>query len=701
MARLRPHIDRVHGIISRRRKLQRVGMSQNPLIDYNGLPQFSQIKPEQIKSTIESLVDSGRATIKRLMAEKTQYTWKNLVDVLEEEDDRLEKAFSPISHLNGVAQTPELREAYDACLPLLSEYGTEVGQNQALFAAYQQIQENEGATLSQAQRKYLADTLRGFHLSGVALTEDKKAKFMANSKRLSELSSQFSNNVLDATQAWEKHITNKSELAGMPTTALAGAADKAKDKNLDGWLLTLDFPCYLAVMSHVTNRSLREEMYHAFTTRASDQGSNVEYDNSAIMEEILALRHEQALLLGFNNYAERSLATKMATKPEDVIHFLKDLAAKAKPQAEQEFAELVAFAQEQGEQSLAPWDVTFWSERLRESRYDLSEEELRPWFPAQKVIGGMFKLVEHLFGIKIHEKNEVDTWHPDVTYYEIHDKDQQLIAGFYLDMYARTGKRGGAWMADCSVRRLRFNGELQLPIAFLTCNFAPPAGGKPGLLTHDEVLTLFHEFGHGLHHMLTEQTVAGVSGINGVPWDAVELPSQFMENWCWTPEGLAKISGHYETGEPLPQAMLDKMLAAKNFQQGMFLMRQLEFGLFDFRIHHEYHADLDIQQILDDVRAEVAVVKPTASNRFQHSFSHIFAGGYAAGYYSYLWAEVLSADAFSRFEEEGIMNEQVGKEFRQHILAKGGSEEPLDLFIAFRGRKPSIEPLLRHSGIAA
>lgn len=700
MAGLRPHIDKVHGKFSRRKKLQRVGMTQNPLIDYNGLPQFSQIKPEQIKSTIESLVNSGRATIDRLMAEQTHYTWNNLVDVLDEEDDRLEKAFSPISHLNGVAQTPELREAYDACLPLLSEYGTEVGQNQALFAAYQQVQKNEGATLNQAQQKYLADTLQSFHLSGVALTEDKKAKFMANSKRLSELSSQFSNNVLDATQAWEKHITNASELAGMPAIALAGAADKAKDKGLDGWLLTLDFPCYLAVMSHVTNRDLRQEMYHAFTTRASDQGANTEFDNSAIMNEILALRHEQALLLGFNNYAERSLATKMATQPEEVISFLKDLAVKAKPQAEQEFAELVAFAQEQGEESLSPWDVTFWSERLRESRYDLSDEELRPWFPAKKVISGMFKLVEHLFGIQIREKTEVDTWHPDVTYYEVHDNDQQLMAGFYLDLYARTGKRGGAWMADCSVRRLRPNGDLQLPVAFLTCNFAPPAGGKPGLLTHDEVVTLFHEFGHGLHHMLTEQTVAGVSGINGVPWDAVELPSQFMENWCWTTEGLAEISGHYETGEPLPQAMLDKMLAAKNFQQGMFLMRQLEFGLFDFRIHHEYQAGMSIQQILDEVRAEVAVVKPTASNRFQHSFSHIFAGGYAAGYYSYLWAEVLSADAFSRFEEEGIMNAQVGREFRQHILAKGGSEEPLDLFIAFRGREPRIEALLRHSGIS-
>lgn len=676
-------------------------MSQNPLIDYNDLPPFSQINPEHIKPAVETLIASGRKLINTLVANNT-HTWASLVAPLDEEDDRLEQAFSPVSHLNGVAQTPELREAYNACLPLLSEYGTEVGQNQALFEAYQQVQNNEGSALTQAQKKYLENTLRSFRLSGVALPEDKKAQFMANSKRLSELSSQFSNNVLDATQAWEKHITDESQLDGMPAVALAGAADKAKEKGLEGWLLTLDFPCYLAVMSHVTHRALREEMYQAFTTRASDQGPNAgEFDNSALMDEILKLRHEQSLLLGFNNYAERSLATKMATKPEEVIHFLKDLAAKAKPQAEREFAELEAFAREQGAEELAPWDVAFWSERLREERYSLSEEELRPWFPAEKVVNGMFSIVQHLFGINIRAKENVDTWHPDARYYEIYNENQELMAGFYLDLYARTGKRGGAWMADCRVRRLRQDGHIQLPVAFLTCNFAPPAGGKPGLLTHDEVVTLFHEFGHGLHHMLTEQVVAGVSGINGVPWDAVELPSQFMENWCWTPEGLAQISGHYETNEPLPQAMLDKMLAAKNFQKGMFLVRQLEFGLFDFRIHHEYQDGLNIQQVLDEVRAEVAVVTPTASNRFQHSFGHIFAGGYAAGYYSYLWAEVLSADAFSRFEEEGIMNEKVGREFRQHILAKGGSQEPIDLFIAFRGREPQIEALLRHSGIAA
>lgn len=677
-------------------------MSDNPLIDFTGLPAFSSIEAEHVKPAVEQLIAAGREKIQAVLATDEPPTWASLVDVLDEEDDRLSKAFSPVSHLNGVAQTDALREAYNACLPLLSEYGTEVGQNQALFTAYETLQNTQGNTLNQAQKKYLENTLRDFRLSGVALPEDKKAIFMRNSTRLSELSSQFSNNVLDASQAWQKHITDSKELAGMPAVALAGAADKAQEKGLQGWLLTLDFPCYLAVMSHVENRALRAEMYHAFSTRASEQGPDAgKFDNSAIMNEILALRHEQANLLGFSNYAERSLATKMAPDVDGVLAFLRDLASKAKPQAEKEFAELSAFAQQQGAAELEPWDVSFWSERLREERYSISEEELRPWFPAEKVVQGMFHVVHQLFGISIRQKENVDVWHPDVAYYEVFSEKNEPLAGFYLDMYARTGKRGGAWMADMQVRRRLPSGQLQLPIAFLTCNFAPPAGGKPGLLTHDEVVTLFHEFGHGLHHMLTEQEVPGVSGINGVPWDAVELPSQFLENWCWTPEGLAEISGHYETGAPLPGHMLEKMLAAKNFQKGMFLVRQLEFGLFDFRIHHEYSDSLDVQQVLNEVREEVAVVQPPASNRFQHGFSHIFAGGYAAGYYSYLWAEVLSADAFSRFEEEGVMNAAVGRDFRLSILAQGGSQDPLTLFVQFRGREPQPDALLRHSGIAA
>ena len=678
-------------------------MSSNPLIDYPGLPPFSAIKPEQVEPAVDALIESGRARIKALLADGGPWTWASLVQALDEEDDRLSKAFGPVGHLNAVAQTDALRNAYNACLPKLSEYGTETGQNAELFAAYQSVRDSEEyARLTPAQQKDLDDTLRDFRLSGVDLPVERKAEYMANSKRLSELTSRFSDNVLDATQSWRKHVTDERELDGLPDVARAGAADKAKEEGLDGWMLTLDFPCYYAVICHATNRALREEMYRAHCTRASEEGPDAgKFDNSALMREILRLRHEQARLLGFNNYAEKSLATKMARDVDEVQTFLRDLARRAKPQAEKELAELKAFAAENGATDLQPWDIGFWSERLREARYSISEEELRPWFPAEKVIDGMFAVVEKLFAIRIQAKDGVDTWHQDVRYYDVFDDSGQLIAGFYLDMYARTGKRGGAWMDDCQVRRRRLDGSLQLPVAYLSCNFAPPAGGKPGLLTHDEVTTLFHEFGHGLHHMLTEQDVSGISGINGVAWDAVELPSQFMENWCWTEEGIRLISGHYETGEPLPREKLDKMLAAKNFQSAMMMVRQLEFSLFDMRIHAEYNDQLDIQTVLDEVRDEVAVIKPPAFNRFQNGFGHIFAGGYAAGYYSYKWAEVLSADAYARFEEEGVFNPDTGRDFRQHILAMGGSQEPMELFKAFRGREPSVEPLLRHSGIAA
>ena len=678
-------------------------MSKNPLIDYPGLPPFSEIRPEHVEPAVQALISDGRARIADVLKSGGPWNWDNLVNALDEEDDRLGKAFGPAGHLNAVAQNETLRNAYNACLPQLSEYGTEVGQNAELFRAYQSVRDSaEFATLTPAQQKDLDDTLRDFRLSGVDLPADKKAQYMENSKRMSELTSAFSDAVLDATQSWRRHVTDVTELDGVPDVALSGAADKAKEEGIDGWLLTLDFPCYYAVICHARNRALREEIYRAYTTRASEQGPDAgKFDNSARMNEILALRHAKAQLLGFANYAEKSLATKMARDVNEVLGFLRDLARRAKPQAEKELAELQAFAAEQGAGELAPWDIAFWSERLREARYSISEEELRPWFPAEKVIGGMFAVVEKLFGIQIRQRDDVDTWHADVRYYDVFDDSGQKMAGFYLDMYARTGKRGGAWMDDCQVRRRRADGSLQLPVAYLTCNFAPPAGGKPGLLTHDEVVTLFHEFGHGLHHMLTEQEVSGISGINGVAWDAVELPSQFMENWCWTDEGIRLISGHYQTDEPLPAEKLEKMLAAKNFQSAMGMMRQLEFSIFDMRIHAEYKEGLDIQKILDEVRDEVSVIRPPAFNRFQNSFGHIFAGGYAAGYYSYKWAEVLSADAYSRFEEEGIFNEETGREFRRHILSQGGSREPMELFVAFRGREPSVEPLLRHSGIAA
>ncbi|MEE3389219.1 MULTISPECIES: oligopeptidase A [unclassified Alcanivorax] len=675
-------------------------MSNNPLIDYPELPPFSKIQPEHVLPAVEQLVADGRARIQQVLADGN-FDYAHLVQALDEEDDRLGKAFGPAGHLNAVAQNEALRNAYNSCLPLLSEYGTEVGQNAQLCAAYQTLRDSdEWSSLSEAQQKDIDNTLRDFRLSGVDLPDDKKAQYMANSKRLSELTSQFSDNTLDATQAWTKLVTDEAELEGLPDSAKAGAADRAKAADKEGWLLTLDAPVFIAVMSHCKNAELRKEMYVAWTTKASDQGPHAgQFDNAAIMDEILKLRHEQAQLLGFANFGEESLATKMARDVNEVIRFLEDLAKRAKPQAERELAELRAFAAEQGADQLEPWDIGFWSERLREARYSISEEELRPWFPADTVINGMFAVVGKLFGIQFRQRDEVDTWHEDVRFYELVDDDGSVRAAFYLDMYARTGKRGGAWMDDARIRRRRADGSLQTPVAYLTCNFAPPAGGKPGLLTHDEVVTLFHEFGHGLHHMLTEQDVSGISGINGVAWDAVELPSQFLENWCWTEEGIALISGHYETGEPLPKEKLEKMLAAKNFQGAMQMVRQLEFSLFDMRIHAEYQQGMDIYQVLKEVREQVAVIQPPAFNRFPNSFGHIFAGGYAAGYYSYKWAEVLSADAYSRFEEEGEFNEDTGRAFRSEILAKGGSREPMELFKAFRGREPSVEPLLRHCGI--
>mgnify|MGYP000336024708 FL=1 len=675
-------------------------MSNNPLIDYPELPPFSKIQPEHVLPAVEQLVADGRARIQQVLADGN-FDYAHLVQALDEEDDRLGKAFGPAGHLNAVAQNEALRNAYNSCLPLLSEYGTEVGQNAQLCAAYQALRDSdEWNSLSEAQQKDIDNTLRDFRLSGVDLPDAKKAQYMANSKRLSELTSQFSDNTLDATQAWTKLVTDEAELEGLPDSAKAGAADRAKAADKEGWLLTLDAPVFIAVMSHCKNAELRKEMYVAWTTKASDQGPHAgQFDNAAIMDEILKLRHEQAQLLGFANFGEESLATKMARDVNEVIRFLEDLARRAKPQAERELAELRAFAADQGADQLEPWDIGFWSERLREARYSISEEELRPWFPADTVINGMFAVVGKLFGIQFRQRDDVDTWHEDVRFYELVDDDGSVRAAFYLDMYARTGKRGGAWMDDARIRRRRADGSLQTPVAYLTCNFAPPAGGKPGLLTHDEVVTLFHEFGHGLHHMLTEQDVSGISGINGVAWDAVELPSQFLENWCWTEEGIALISGHYETGEPLPKEKLEKMLAAKNFQGAMQMVRQLEFSLFDMRIHAEYQQGMDIYQVLKEVREQVAVIQPPAFNRFPNSFGHIFAGGYAAGYYSYKWAEVLSADAYSRFEEEGEFNEDTGRAFRSEILAKGGSREPMELFKAFRGREPSVEPLLRHCGI--
>jgi oligopeptidase A len=674
----------------------------NPLLTDDLLPKFDHVRIEHMEPAIDQILSDNRVQIQDL-AGQDDPSWDTLALPMEALEDRLNNAWSVISHLNGVMNNEDIRAVHKRCLEKLTEYTTEISQNEQLCAAFKRLAEREDfKDLSEAQRKMVNNTLRDFHLGGVDLPEDKKQTFANLSRELSDLSSRFSDNVLDATQNWYKHITDESELAGVPESALDGARQAARQKELDGFVITLDFPSFFPVLTYGDNRELRREVYEAFVTRASDVGPDGgQWDNTPIMAEILKRRHAQAKLLGFNNYAERSLATKMASNVDEVLEFLHELGAKAKPVAEQEVSELKAFAQEEhGVDDLQAWDIGYYSEKLRQKRYDISPETLRPWFPSERVISGMFQVTEKLFGVQIEQKPEVETWHKDATAYRI-SRDGEEIAWFYLDPFAREGKRGGAWMADCRVRWRNQRGQLQLPVAFLTCNFTPPVEGKPSLLTHDEVTTLFHEFGHGLHHMLTRVDVGHVSGINGVAWDAVELPSQFLENWCWDPESLALIASHHETGEPLPKDLLDKMLAAKNFQAGMQMVRQLEFSLFDLRMHAEFSEQaptnpLDMHRA---VRKEIAVVQTPEFNRFPNSFSHVFAGGYAAGYYSYKWAEVLAADAFSLFEENGIFDPETGHSFRENILEMGGSREPAELFKAFRGREPDVEALLRQSGI--
>ncbi|HIE1309698.1 TPA: oligopeptidase A [Serratia marcescens] len=676
----------------------------NPLLTPFSLPPFSAIRPEDIVPAVQSALADCRAAVERVVAQPGPFTWDNLCQPLAESDDRLSRIWSPIGHLNSVKNSPELRTAYEQALPLLSEYGTWVGQHEGLYQAYRSLKEGAAfEALSVPQRKAVDNALRDFELSGIGLSADKQQRYGEIVARLSELGSTYSNNVLDATMGWSKLITDEAELSGLPESALAQAQAMAQAKEQDGWLLTLDMPSYLPVLTYADNRALREEMYRAFATRASDQGPNAgKWDNSEVMAETLALRHELAQLLGFDTYADKSLATKMAESPEQVIGFLSDLAKRARPQAEQELAQLRAFAkQHYGVDELEAWDITYYGEKQKQHLFSISDEQLRPYFPEQRVVEGLFEVVKRIYGITAKERKDVETWHPDVRFFDLFDANGELRGSFYLDLFARENKRGGAWMDDCVGSLRKADGTLQKPVAYLTCNFNRPLGDQPALFTHNEVTTLFHEFGHGLHHMLTQIDTAGVSGINGVPWDAVELPSQFMENWCWEPEALAFISGHYQSGEPLPKAMLDKLLAAKNYQAALFILRQLEFGLFDFRMHFEYSPEKGAQILptLAEVKKMVAVVPSPSWGRFPHAFSHIFAGGYAAGYYSYLWAEVLSADAYSRFEEEGIFNAETGKSFLDNILSRGGSEEPMALFKRFRGREPQLDAMLRHYGI--
>lgn len=677
----------------------------NPLLEQSTLPQFSKIKPEHIEPAIDFLLTEARSIVKQQLQASENYTWDNLIEPIENIEDKLNKVWSPVNHMNSVVNTDELRNAYNNCLPKLSEYSTEMGQNQALFNAYQQIAESElFSSLDIAQQKIISNTLRDFHLSGVDLEVEKQQRYKIINQDLSRLSSQYGENLLDATSAWSKHITHGELLTGLPDSALSLTKETAESLDKKGWVINLQLPSYLAIMTYADNRELRKEHYTAFTTRASDQDPHAkQWDNSQIMEQTLALRHEKAQLLGFNNYAEYSLSTKMADKPEDVIRFLEDLVDKSWRYARKDLSELRQFAKEHCHiNPLEAWDITYVSEKMRQHFYRLSQEEVKTYFPVTQVIPGLFVVVDKLYGLKISELTDFDSWHKDVRFFQIRDEGGQLRGQFYLDLYARPKKQGGAWMDDC-VGRKKSGDKIQNPVAYLTCNFTPPTTDKPALLTHDEVVTLFHEFGHGLQHMLTTIDYLGVSGINGVEWDAVELPSQFMENWCWEKEAIDLISGHYQTGEKLPNNLFKKMLDAKNFQAGMLMVRQLEFSLFDFIIHRQYHPAKggQIYSTLKQIREQIAVIQPPEFNRFAHSFAHIFAGGYAAGYYSYKWAEVLSSDAYSLFEEYGIFDQTSGKSFLHNILEKGGSQRAMQLFVDFRGREPEINALLRHNGIAA
>ncbi|NWF35289.1 M3 family metallopeptidase [Mariprofundus sp. KV] len=664
------------------------------------LPLFDQIKPEYVLPAIDAELERAREIVAGL-TDVSDPDWDSLMLPLEQIEESLGRVWGPIGHLNAVCDSEELRPIYQQGVAKVTEWSSELAQNEALYAAIRKVADRDDfAELSQERKQVIEHALRDFKLSGAELEGDAKARFKAIQMKLSELTTAFGQHVLDATQAFELHITDAADVAGLPESILASAAQRATQAEKEGgWLITLDAPSYVPFMQFAEKRQLRETMYREYVTRASSG----ELDNTPVIVEILALRAEAASLLGFEHYAASSLATKMAGDVDEVTGFLRELAAKSRPIAEQEFAELQAFAAaELGLDDLQAWDVSYAAERLRLKTYAISQEELKPYFPEKSVVNGMFGLVEKLYGISIRENENVPKWHESVRYFELFDSSEKKIAAFYLDPYARAHKRGGAWMDECIVRWRKPDGSLQLPVAYLVCNFDAPVGEKPALWTHDEVTTLFHEFGHGLHHMLTTVNELGVSGIRGVPWDAVELPSQFMENFCWERQVVDLFARHYQTGEALPDALFDKMLAAKNFQSAMIMLRQIEFALFDVLLHSEYDpaGGESVQQLLDRVRSEVAVISPPSFNRFQNSFSHIFAGGYAAGYYSYKWAEVLSADVYATFEEEGVLNAGTAARLRKELLSIGGSKEIMDGFVAFRGRKPSVDALLRHSGLA-
>ena len=675
-------------------------LAANPLLDFSGLPRFAAVAPAHVRPAIDHLIHECRSVVHAMGNSSEAPTWENFVVPLDDVTERLARAWNVASHLNAVVNSPDLRDAYNGTLPTVTQFWTELSQDARLFAKYKALRSDGAwANLDQARKQSLDNTLRDFRLGGAELPEGQKARFAAVEDELSTLMATFNDNVLDATNAYGYFIDDESELTGLPADVIAAARTAAEKDGKPGWKLTLHAPCYVPVMQYADSRALRERLYHAYSTRASELGADAKWNNRNIIDRILALRAETAALLGFENYADVSLATKMAKTPADVIAFLREMVAKSKPFAQQDWTELTGFARaELGLSDLDAWDVAYASEKLRQQRYAFSDQEVKQYFPESKVLAGLFRVIETLYGLQV-TPADAETWHPDTLFFDLRDKNGALVGQFYLDLYARESKRGGAWMDD-AINRRRKNGALQLPVAYLNCNFAAPVDGKPALFTHDEVITLFHEFGHGLHQLLTEVEELGVSGINGVEWDAVELPSQFMENFCWEWGVLAHMTAHVDTGAPLPRELFDKMFAAKNFQAGMVFVRQLEFGLFDMRLHAEFDpAKTDLLALLDDVRNEVAVVKYPPFNRSPLAFGHIFGGGYAAGYYSYMWALVLAADAYAAFEETGVLNADTGARFRREVLGRGGSRPALDSFAAFRGRKPEIDALLRHNGM--
>ncbi|MDQ6618563.1 MAG: M3 family metallopeptidase [Pseudomonadota bacterium] len=676
----------------------------NPLLDFTGLPRFDAIEPRHVTPAVDALLARARDAVEKVAGNGGPAAWDNVVEPLAGALDHLDRAWGAVRHLNAVVSTPELREAYNANLPEVTAFYADLAQDLRLYRRYRALRDlPEFHALEPARRQLIDNELRDFRLGGAELPAERKARFKAVQESLASLSAKFDDNVLDATNDWSLVVTEPAELAGVPQDVLSEARNAARADDTEGWKLTLRMPCYLPVLQYADNRMLRQKMHHGYVTRASDIGAKPEWDNTGLIDQILELRREAASLLGYDNYAEVSLVPKMAESPDEVLAFLRDLAGRAKAFAQRDYVELEAFARTDLElDHLEAWDLAYASEKLKAKRYSFSEQEVRQYFPEPKVLSGLFRVVERIYGIRITEAH-APVWHPTVRFFELRDHDDSLVGQFYLDAYARAGKQGGAWMDD-AINRRRLAETVQHPVAYITCNLSAPVDGNPATFTHDEVITIFHEFGHGLHQLLTRVDVPGVSGIEGVEWDAVELPSQFMENFCWEWDVVAHMSGHVETGAPLPREMFDRMLAAKNFQSGLATVRQLELAMFDMLLHHAYDPatraqGASPQSVLEGVRHEVAVIERPSYDRFMQSFGHVFAGGYAAGYYSYKWAEVLSADAYSLFEEMGVLSEHAGRRFRDEVLGRGGSRPAIESFTAFRGRPPRIDALLRHNGM--